>query len=130
MNDPLNDGYMADGDELDACDYAEEEDDQDILFRAGGLPEAIEALTNKYNADFFAQADDEERRKRANAKAEEDSWWTSSKPLLMELLFESLSEAPSENCECHSEEPISVFGIDIKGKPLHVLLDRASYVIP
>ncbi len=120
VEDVNDNGYMADG-ELDACDYEDQpraSSDHRLLITTNGLPDALEALAKKNNEDFFARADDEERRKRAAAKAEEELWWSTSKPLLLKYLFEFLSEVPLGRCGCDSEEAITVFTIDIKGKRL------------
>ncbi len=126
--DSFGNRYEAGWSDLDDCSPAPAADDepsdrsaqpsnpdQEFLISSRRPEEAFAELVNKFETDFFSQADQKEREKRMAARQKEDSWWVTSMASLTEMVFEYLSNTSPGPCGCNSPPSIKVFTIDIKG---------------
>ncbi len=116
INDPWS--SEDDMDDLDNCYRQSSLSDTEILASSRDMNSAIAALSSKYDEEALKVANEADRRKRREAKEQEDAWWTESRFLLTELYFEYLAEAPLTQCECLST-PMQVLAIGIQGIIIH-----------
>jgi hypothetical protein len=85
---------------------------------APSIEGAIEALLQKHSEEAMQQRNLEESRKRQEALTKEDAWWTHSRTLLTELLFEYQDCLKPDPCDCVPESLKKVLAVDIKGESI------------